>query len=88
MISKCKDFYLQFREIITYLFFGLTTTMINWCVYIVLTKTGYSTVVANSIGWACGVVYSFITNKWIVFESKSMKRSIVLKEQMRFLLAY
>ncbi len=87
MISKCKLFYEKYREIITYLFFGFTTTIINWCVYICLTKAGCATVIANSIAWASGVIYAFVTNKYIVFESKSNHRATVIKEELTFLFA-
>ena len=87
MIHKCKKFYQKYREVLTYLFFGATTTLINWCVYICLTKLGCVTVMSNSIAWLSGVIYAFITNKLYVFQSKSMDKSTILREELFFLCA-
>lgn len=87
MPNKCKSIYQKYREIITYLFFAGTTTLINWCVYICLTNLGVRLVAANAIAWATGVIYAFITNKYVVFESKSLERATVVKEELGFLLA-
>lgn len=87
MLNKIKSLYQKYRELITYLFFAGTTTLINWSVYICLTNMGAKLVVANSLAWASGVIYAFVTNKYVVFESKSMNRATVVKEELGFLLA-
>lgn len=39
---------------------------------------------ANSIAWVAGVIFAFVTNKLWVFESKSWKPSVALKEFFSF----
>ena len=60
----------KYRQILLYLFFGVTTTAVNWCIYTathaLLGMTG-----ANAAAWLGAVVYAFVTNKLFVFESKS-----------------
>ena len=39
---------------------------------------------ANTIAWVAGVIFAFITNKLWVFESKSWKPAVALKEFVSF----
>lgn len=87
MINKFMELYKKYKEIIMYLFFGVTTTIVNWVIYICLIKVGSMTVVANMIAWLGAVSYAFITNKLFVFESKSMSPDVVLKEGISFFMA-
>ncbi len=43
--------------------------------------------IANFFAWVAGVVFAFVTNKIWVFESKSWKPSVALKEFWLFVLA-
>jgi len=61
----------KYREPITYLFFGVVTTLVNFVVYFVLTHFGMSTGVANIIAWAASVATAYVTNRLWVFESKA-----------------
>lgn len=74
----------KYRHILLYLFFGVTTTAVNWCIYALshdlLGMTG-----ANAVAWLGAVVYAFVTNKLFVFESKSMKMGVWLAEGAKFL---
>lgn len=64
------QFLKKYRQILLYLFFGVTTTAVNWCIYAVthglLGMTG-----ANAVAWLGAVAYAFVTNKLFVFESKT-----------------
>ena len=86
MIKKVKKLFSKYKEIITYIIFGATTTLINWTIYVCMINIGASTIVANSTAWGSAVIYAFITNKLFVFESKSMRKGLVLKEGISFLL--
>lgn len=55
--------------------------------YFVLSKATFAIFLANFIAWVAGVIFAFVTNKIWVFESKSWKPSVALKEFWLFVLA-
>ncbi len=67
------------KEVFFYLFFGVMTTVVNFIVF-ALCKDKMHILVANAIAWVAAVIFAFITNKLFVFESKSWKADILLKE--------
>lgn len=83
-------------EMITYIFFGVTTTLINWVAYWLLCfafsipmdnpdpKDNLLSILANSIAFVISLIYAFITNKIIVFSSKDMNFKTVAKEFISF----
>lgn len=73
----------KYRHILLYLFFGATTTAVNWCIY-ALTHDLLGMTAANACAWLGAVVYAFVTNKLFVFESKSMKAGVLLAEGAKF----
>lgn len=80
-----KSFFKNHKEILLYLVFGVLTTLVSWGSYIVFVNTfGLSVLVANTLSWVCGVVFAFVTNKIWVFESKSWKPALLLKEGVGF----
>ena len=62
------------REVISYLIFGVLTTVVNFVFYIT----------SNVIAWVFAVVFAYITNKLFVFESKSWEPALVFKEVISF----
>lgn len=74
----------KYRHILLYLFFGVTTTAVNWCIY-ALSHAALGMTGANAVAWLGAVVYAFVTNKLFVFESKSMKMAVWLAEGAKFL---
>ena len=71
----------KYKGILLYLIFGILTTVINmimywWCYYSLF----ISNVVSTIIAWLLAVLFAFVTNKYYVFDSKSLKREIVLHE--------
>jgi putative flippase GtrA len=74
------------KEVISYLVFGVLTTLINIISYGFLAKIllmDYK--LANSIAWLVSVLFAFITNKLYVFNSRSLEVVIVLKEFFAFI---
>ena len=59
------------REVISYLIFGVLTTVVNFVFYWLFTEV-------------FAVVFAYITNKLFVFESKSWEPAIVFKEVISF----
>ena len=80
-----KNLITKHKEILLYLFFGVTTTAVNWAVYALMTAALHANMtLANAVAWVAAVVYAFITNKLFVFESKSMEPKVLLSEGVKF----
>ena len=83
-----KKLIVKHKEIILYLFFGVTTTAVNWVVYALMTALLHAEItVSNAVAWVAAVVYAFITNKLFVFESKSLAPRVLLSEGVKFISA-
>lgn len=68
------------KEVISYLIFGVLTTLVNIVVYTVcndLLQIQY--LISNAIAWILSVLFAYITNRKYVFESnnKSMIDELV-----------
>lgn len=72
------------RETVSYLIFGVLTTIINIAVYRLSTIVGIAYWIANIVAWIAGVIFAFVTNKLFVFESRSLQPVVVLKEAVSF----
>ena len=73
------------KEVISYLFFGVLTTLINILSYVILSKlfeVDYK--LATTIAWVISVLFAFITNKIYVFNSKETNIVLVAKEFSSF----
>ncbi len=80
-----KNLFLKYKEIITYIIFGLLTTVVSWGSYIVFANLcSMSVFVSNLLSWICAVAFAFVTNKLWVFESKSWKLNVIIKESISF----
>lgn len=76
------NFWQKYKEIINYIIFGVLTTVVNWvifqlCVEGLLISWG----IANVVAWIGAVLFAYITNRVIVFQSASPH---VLKELLLF----
>ena len=100
-IHKLLDY-----EIVSYLFFGVLTTFVNFFVCwlmnlipgavhpgadyreFVLFRIGSFpvlwTYLTNTVGWIAAVVFAFVTNKLLVFESKDKTGKTVAREAVSF----
>ena len=59
------------KEVISYLVFGVLTTLTNIVSYAILSKLfGMDYKLATTIAWVISVLFAFITNKLYVFNSK------------------
>ncbi|KRK47150.1 hypothetical protein FC96_GL000610 [Secundilactobacillus kimchicus JCM 15530] len=75
--------YHQYESLVSYLFFGGLTTLINIVVFGWLNHHMDYTI-ANVIAWFASVVFAFVTNKLWVFNSKSMAVGTFLWEILTF----
>lgn len=80
-----KNILSKYKEQISYLFFGVMTTVINFITYFSLTNLFNSNeMLANVIAWIASVAFAFVSNKLFVFESKKWDKNTLLKEATGF----
>lgn len=72
------------REVISYLIFGVLTTLVNWVVYGMMVKTGVDYRIATAAAWVISVLFAYVVNKIFVFQSYDMHLSFVIKEVISF----
>ena len=74
------------RETALYLLFGVLTTAVNYVAF-VLCYSGLAlrATTANALAFVLAVAFAFVTNKWVVFESKSWAFSALKREVPAFL---
>ena len=90
-----KKLFNKYKEIISYLFFGVMTTVVNYIFYILFDKFILSSLdnsilratVCNIIAWVFAVAFAYVTNKLWVFESRSWNIKVVLPECGTFVLS-
>lgn len=74
------------RETVSYLIFGVLTTVINYVTFaLMLCFFGEeSTLVANGVAFVAAVAFAYITNKLFVFRSKSWAWAVLAREISSF----
>ena len=76
----------QYEGLLSYLFFGVLTTVVNYLVYLpCYNLLGWSAAVSNGIAWGVAVVFAYLTNKPFVFKSNDWSAKTVLPELAAFL---
>ena len=66
-----KKLITKYEQIALYLFFGILTTAVNIGVYLLITRIfGINYLVSNILAWFISVVFAYITNRILVFESE------------------
>ena len=70
--------------VVMYLVFGVLTTLVDWVAYRVLRLSGLGYMFSNVAAWGAAVVFAFVTNKFMVFNSKSVDRLVIIKEFISF----
>lgn len=89
-MQRIKDLFVKYKEIISYVFFGVLTTVVSFVSYAIFTKIIRTqneiagVAVANVLSWVCAVIFAFVTNKLWVFESKESGIKTVLSELCKF----
>lgn len=86
MKKRIMELFEKHREIIVYLIFGVLTTAVNWAVHIPLYYyAGCSATFSTAVAWLVAVIFAFLTNKPIVFQSKDWSRPVVGPEFVKFI---
>ena len=89
MIEKIKSLVIKYKEFVLYALFGVLTTLANLFAFLLTTYIFGEELylLNNAIAWISGVIVAFITNKIWVFNSKSWKIKVWLKEFSEFVTA-
>jgi putative flippase GtrA len=75
---------LMSREVISYLIFGVLTTLVNWVFYGSMVKTGIDYRIATAAAWVVSVLFAYVVNKIFVFQSYDMHLNYMIKEVISF----
>lgn len=82
-----KNFFVRYKSIIFYLFFGVCTTMVNFFVYFLCAyPLHFPMWISTIIAWSLAVTFAFVTNKKWVFESGSWEKNVIIGEAISFFL--
>lgn len=71
-------------EVISYIFFGICTSVLDYVVFSVLTAMGLNSLISNIISSVCAIIFAYFTNSKWVFMSKSNGFAEIMKEFFRF----
>lgn len=85
MISKIRSLICKYWDILSYLFFGGLTTVVNFLVYFPCYHwLNISAAVSNAIAWVVAVAFAYLTNKPFVFRSHDWSWKTVAPELTKF----
>ena len=85
MIQKIRALVVKYWDIVSYLFFGVCTTIVNYIIYIPCYNfLGMSATVSNMIAWVIAVAFAYLTNKPFVFKSNDWSAKTVIPELTKF----
>ena len=85
MIKKIRVLVEKYWDVLSYLFFGGLTTVVNYIVYLPCYNWLHlSASVSNVIAWVFAVVFAYLTNKPFVFKSHDWSMKTVVPELTKF----
>ena len=85
MLRKIKKLVEKYWDVLSYLFFGGLTTIVNYLVYLPCYNALHlSAAVSNGIAWVVAVAFAFLTNKPFVFKSHDWSAKTVWPELVKF----
>ena len=75
----------KLREVVSYLIFGVFTTVISVAVFhVCFDIAGVSSFVSNIISWIVSVAFAYVTNRFFVFSDRATGVKGVICEALRF----
>ncbi|MBQ9762622.1 MAG: GtrA family protein [Oscillospiraceae bacterium] len=75
----------KYWDILSYLFFGVLTTVVNYLVYLPCYNwLHWSAAVSNAVAWVFAVAFAYLTNKPLVFKSHDWSLKTVIPELGKF----
>ena len=84
-MEQLKNLLIKYQDILSYLFFGVMTTVVNYLVYLpCYNLLGLGGSVSNMIAWVFAVAFAYLTNKPFVFKSHDWSKQTVIPELTKF----
>lgn len=84
-METIKNLIRKYWDILSYLFFGALTTLVNFIVYFPCYNWLHlSASVSNVIAWVVAVAFAYVTNKPFVFKSHDWSLKVVGPELIKF----
>ena len=84
-MDKIIDLVKKHWDIVSYLFFGVLTTVVNYIVYLpCYNLLSFSAAISNLIAWIAAVAFAYLTNKPFVFRSHDWSAKTVIPELSKF----
>lgn len=84
-MKKLRTLIKKYWDILSYLFFGVLTTLVNFLVYYpLLNWLHLSAALSNGIAWVVSVSFAYLTNKPFVFKSHDWSARTVWPELTKF----
>lgn len=81
-----NGFYVKYKSILLYLFFGALTTIVSVLTFVVFYDVfDWNELLANIISWVFAVLFAYVTNRIWVFNSGATGRTL-FKEMIAFFL--
>ena len=85
MLQRIKSLFSRYWDIISYLFFGVLTTIVNYLIYLpAYNLLGMSAAASNATAWVVAVAFAYLTNKPFVFKSHDWSKQTVIPELTKF----
>lgn len=85
MFAKIRELIEKYWDVLSYLIFGVLTTIVNYVVYLPCYNVlGFSAVISNGIAWVVAVAFAYLTNKPFVFRSHDWSAKTVIPELTKF----
>ena len=76
----------KYWDVLSYLFFGVLTTAVNYLVYLPCYNwLHWSAALSNAVAWVFAVAFAYLTNKPLVFKSHDWSLKTVLPELGKFI---
>lgn len=73
------------RDEVSYVFFGVLTTVVDWVVsFVCYYWLNFSETSSTAIAWFLAVIFAYLTNKVWVFNSREWSIKIVAPEVLKF----
>ncbi len=79
-----KAFIKRHWDMLSYLFFGVLTTAVNYIVYFPCYNWLRLSAVSNVLAWVVAVAFAYLTNKPWVFKSHDWSARVVVPELTKF----
>lgn len=78
-METIKKLFEKYKEVISYLFFGVLTTAVNYLAYLLAAPLFNTATIPTAIAWVVSVAFAYITNRRFVFHSKAKGREMAVE---------